>query len=306
MFCILIVSCKETKKNNEVEMKTSIETVQPFFKLSLAQWSLHRMVNDDGASPFEFPKEAKNLGFDAIELVSQLYEKEVKKLGLETVIDSIKKESEKYGLKTVLIMVDHEGDLAHPDSIKRNEAVENHKKWVDAAAKLGGHSIRVNTEGTDDPNIWKNTVIDGLKKLSAYAATKNINVIAENHRGLSSNADLLMEAIQNVDMANCGTLPDFGNWCIRSKNDECIEEYHDYYHGIKLMMKTAKGVSAKSYNFDEAGQETKIDYLKMLQIVKDAGYSGYIGIEYEGSVLSEKEGILATKKLLLKSANQLN
>ena len=188
--------------------------------------------------------------------------------------------------------------------------MENHKRWVDAASKLGCHSIRVNTFGTNDPEIWKTTVVDGLRKLSEYAATKNINVLCENHGWLSSNPVELMAAIKAVNMENCGTLPDFGNWCVRRKEvnkkwGDCAEVYPDKYEGTKMMMSAAMAVSAKSYDFDEAGNETTIDYVKMLQIVKDAKYTGFIGVEYEGERLNERDGIKATRDLLLKSASNL-
>jgi sugar phosphate isomerase/epimerase len=207
-------------------------------------------------------------------------------------------------------MVDNEGDLADPNEAIRDAAVENHKKWIDAAAKLGAHAIRVNTFGTNDPEIWKTSVVDGLQKLATYAATKNINVLCENHGWLSSDAEKLMQAIEDVNMANCGTLPDFGNWCTKRKDatakwGECAEVYPDKYRGTKLMMAAAKAVSAKSYDFDENGNETTIDYTKMLQIVKDASYTGFVGVEYEGSLLNETAGIKATKNLLLTAAKQV-
>lgn len=313
LLCVLIFSCKNTSEKDTpmIEKQSETKTVTktpPTFKLSLAQWSMHKMVEEQGANPLEFAKEAKALGFDAIEYVTDLYSKKIEEYGFAAVIDSLKRQNEKHGVQCVLIMVDGEGDLADPDEAKRHEAVENHKKWVDAAFTLGGHSIRVNTFGTNDPEIWINTVQDGLKKLSEYAATKNINVLVENHGWMSSNAPLVMQAINGVNMPNCGTLPDFGNWCLKRANNErwgeCIEEYPDYYEGIKLMMPAAKAVSAKAYDFDAEGNQPKIDYVKMLQIVKDAGYTGYIGIEYEGSNLSEKIGIIATRDLIIKAAAQ--
>lgn len=307
---LLMVSCKNDKK--AVEQTQNIENeIQetPFFKLSLAQWSLHKTFNDKGVSPFEFAKMGKEMGFERLEYVSDLYKEQIEALGFDKTIDSLKTLSEIYGMQNVLIMVDDEGDLANPDEKLRNQAVETHKRWVDAAQKLGCHSIRVNTFGTNDPEIWKETVVDGLKKLSEYAATKNINVICENHGWLSSDIPKLMRAIDLVNMANCGTLPDFGNWCVKRTEDEfggeCVENYPDKYEGVKLMLPKAKGVSAKSYDFDENGNETTIDYVKMLQIVKDSGFNGIIGIEYEGERLSEMEGILATRDLLLKVAKEL-
>lgn len=313
---VAFLSCKQEKKTgDETEAITAEPMKDPFFKLSLAQWSIHKMIEDEGMDPFEFAAKAKAWGFEGVEYVCQLYFPEIDKFenrdeGISKITARLKEESEKAGVQNLLIMVDDEGDLADPDEEARNLAVENHKKWVDAAAELGCHSIRVNTFGTNDPEIWKTTVVDGLKKLSEYAATKNINVLCENHGWLSSDAPKLMEAIRAVDMKNCGTLPDFGNWCVKRKGGEnwgdCLETYPDKYEGIEMLMPAAMAVSAKSYDFDDDGNETTIDYTRMLQIVKDAGYDGFIGVEYEGSRLSEEEGILATKKLLINAAQKLN
>jgi hypothetical protein len=105
-----------------------------------------------------------------------------------------------------------------------------------------------------------------------------------------------------VGMANCGTLPDFGNFCIRREKGDMWEspcvEWYDRYQGVEEIMPFAKGVSAKTYRFDAEGNCIESDYARMLPIVKQAGYTGYIGIEYEGSDLSEEQGIRATKALL--------
>lgn len=304
----LLSSCKNTP-NESADTSQVVEepeaNSEPVYQLSLAQWSLHKRYQAPDAKPLEFPKDAKELGFDGIELVTQLYTNDIKALGFQKVIDSLKNELQSHGVSCVLIMVDGEGDLADPDEAVRNTAVENHKKWVDAAAELGAHSIRVNTFGTNDPEVWKVTVKDGLLKLATYAATKNINVIAENHGWLSSNPKLVMQVLDEIDMDNCGTLPDFGNWCIERENQArwgtCVQEYPDKYEGIQLMLRRAKGVSAKAYSFDAEGNEEKIDYDRMIQIVRDSGYEGRIGIEFEGETIGEVEGINLTRDLINKA-----
>jgi sugar phosphate isomerase/epimerase len=258
---------------------------------------------------------AKDWGFTGLEYVSQLYNPELSDAGysqeaMAAFVAKSNEEAGKYGLKNLLIMIDGQGNLAVSDEKERNEAVERHYKWVDAAAAMGCHSIRVNLAGSDNPEEWKANSIDGLTKLAGYAEDKNINVIVENHGGLSSNAAMVAEVMTAVNMPNCGTLPDFGNFCIKRKDPSdysagCAEMY-DIYKGVEELMQHAKAVSAKSHNFDEAGNEREIDYVKMLQIVKDAGYTGYIGVEYEGSEVGEEEGILATKELLLNAAKKLN
>ena len=309
MLSILIVSCKEKVKKDK-EISTEITEEAPFFKLSLAQWSINKAIRFEGMNPIDFAQKANELGFEGVEYVSQLYNKKLEAMSMQSLLDSLKSKSDLYNVKNVLIMVDGEGDLSSPDEIKRNEAVENHKKWVDAAQFLGCHSIRVNTFGTNDPAEWIKATEDGLRKLSVYAATKNINVLVENHGWLSSDAPKVVQVMEAVNMPNCGTLPDFGNWCVKRKAGEtwgeCLEEYPDIYEGTELLMPFAKAVSAKSYDFDDAGNETKIDYTNMLQIVKDAGYTGYIGVEYEGENLGEEEGIEATKNLLISTAKKLN
>lgn len=310
-------ACKEEKKKNvEVEAEEpEIADASPFFELSLAQWSINRMIRNDNVDPYTFAEKAKAWGFTGLEYVSQLYAKELEAAdyseeAMAAFVEKCNAEAEKHGLKNVLIMVDREGDLATSDAEERKKAVENHYKWVDAAAAMGCHAIRVNLSGSDVPDEWIASSVDGLSSLATYAKAKNIEVIVENHGGLSSNASLLVQVMDKVNMDNCGTLPDFGNFCIRRNDPEdytkgCAEEY-DIYKGVKELMAHAKAVSAKSHEFDEQGNETEIDYTKMLQIVKDAGYTGFIGVEYEGRGLSEEEGIMATKNLLLSAAKKVS
>ncbi|MFX0555871.1 sugar phosphate isomerase/epimerase family protein [Maribacter sp. CXY002] len=306
-------ACKETKKvdgQETTDVQEAIETA-PFFKLSLAQWSMHKMIMEDGVDPYSFAEKAKNWGFEGLEYVSQLYNPELSDANysdeaMAAFVEKSNAEAQKHGLKNVLIMIDGQGNLAVSDETERNETVEKHKKWVDAAAAMGCHAIRVNLSGSNEPEEWKKNSVDGLTKLATYAKTKNINILVENHGGLSSNGALHAEVMEMVNMDNCGTLPDFGNFCMTRKPDswDCLESY-DKYKGVKELMPYAKAVSAKSNNFDAQGNDTGIDYVKMLQMVKDAGYTGYIGVEYEGTELGEEAGIIATKELLLKAAKEV-
>lgn len=286
---------------------------KPFFKLSLAQWSLHKAILETKTlAALDFAKKAKLLGFEAVEYVNDLYRPELQSMGLDNLVRELRKRSTDNGVKNVLIMIDGEGELAALSKTERDGAIAKHSKWVDAAAELGCHSVRVNLFGTgaeNDFDTWKETSVDGLGRLAEYAKKSRINVIVENHGGLSSDAGKLTDVIKIINMKNCGTLPDFGNFCVKRQGGErwgapCIDEY-DKYKGVLELMPFAHGVSAKTYDFDANGNETTIDYKKMLKIVKDAGYTGHIGIEYEGSRLSEEEGIKATKDLLLRLAGEI-
>lgn len=314
---VSFVSCKQKADNNPLNPeKATSENSQDslFFKLSLAEWSLHTQIEEGELNPMDFAEKASELGFEGIEYVTSFYADSIKKADdpearMQAMLKKLKSSSEKFGVTNVLLMIDGEGDLAVSDSIERNKAVENHKKWVDAANYLGCHSIRVNLFGSNDPEEWKANSADALAKLSKYAAGRNVNVLVENHGYLSSNADLLVEVMKMVNMENCGTLPDFGNFCLQRKGGErwdasCIEEY-PRYEGVKKMMPYAKAVSAKSYTFNDNGEEETIDYKKMLNIIKDGGYNGFIGVEFEGTDISPEEGILKTKNLLLEAGKTL-
>ncbi|ADV49042.1 Xylose isomerase domain-containing protein TIM barrel [Cellulophaga algicola DSM 14237] len=312
---LFFFSCKDEKKKEDTILKVEdTAVVAPFFKLSLAQWSMHKMIFDDNVSPYTFAGKAKSWGFSGLEYVSGLYYEELEKENfsdeaMAAFVEKCNAESKKHGMTNLLIMIDGQGDLATEKPEERKAAVENHYKWVDAAEAMGCHSIRVNLAGGTTKEKWLENAVDGLTQLATYAKDKNINVIVENHGGFSSNAEDLATVMSTVNMPNCGTLPDFGNFCIKRKdgsvyNGECAEEY-DMYKGVQELMPFAKGVSAKSYNFDAEGNETKIDFSKMMKIVKEAGYEGFVGVEYEGDVLTEEEGIIATKDLLLKVAKNL-
>ena len=270
-------------------------------KLSLAQWSLHRQFFDGHINPNDFASIAINTyGIKAVEYVNQFY----KDLGKdEKFWISMKERADNVDVKSLLIMVDDEGDLGLSNDKERKKSVENHFKWVNAAKILGCHSIRVNAFGEDSKEAFRTAIIDSMGQLSDYAARENINVIIENHGLFSSDAKLITDIVKHVNKPNFGTFPDFGNWCLSAKwgstQGDCSEAY-DRYQGVSEFLPFAKAVSAKSYNFNAKGEDTIIDYYKMLQIVKDSGYSGYIGIEYEGEILSEHEGILATKALIEK------
>lgn len=262
------------------------EKTKPF-KISLAQWSLHKSLQQKKLDNLDFAKVTKEkFGIEAVEYVDQFFKDKAKD---ETYLAEMKKRTSDLGVTNVLIMVDTAGDLGDVDETKRTKAVENHYKWVDAAKYLGCHSIRVNARTKADYEEGKKLAADGLRRLSEYAKPLNMNVIVENHGELSSNGKWLAETIRMTGMANCGTLPDFGN-------------FYDYdrYQGVTDLMPLAKAVSAKSYDFDAEGNETKIDFTKMMKIVMAANYHGWVGIEYEGSKLSEDDGIMATKKLLEK------
>ncbi|MEP2024750.1 MAG: sugar phosphate isomerase/epimerase family protein [Reichenbachiella sp.] len=266
------------------------------FKISLAQWSLHQTLFAGEMSNLDFAKAAKNdFGISAVEYVSQFFKDKAKD---KDYINQMKQVAADNGVKNLLIMVDGEGELGDSDENKRNQAVENHYKWIEAAKQLGCHSIRVNAAGEGSAEEVQQNAIEGLRSLSTFAKDFDINVIVENHGGYSSNGKWLNKVISTVDMKNCGTLPDFGNFCItRDENWNCLKDY-DRYQGMKDLMPFAKGVSAKSHDFDENGNEIHSDFSKMLKIVKSAGFKGYIGVEYEGKKLSEYDGIKATKALL--------
>ncbi len=265
---------------------------EPLFGISLAQWSLHATLFAGKLDNLDFPRAAKQqFGIAAVEYVNQFFKNKAK--DAEYLADLSGRASGE-GVENLLIMCDGLGNLGDPDDKARTQAIENHYPWLEAAKRLGCHSIRVNAASKGTFDEQQKLAADGLGRLSEFAAPMNLNVIVENHGGLSSDGSWLAGVIRLVDRPNCGTLPDFGN-------------FYDYdrYQGVEELMPFAKGVSAKSKKFDGQGNETETDYRRMLEIVAKAGYRGWVGIEYEGKELPEDEGIMATKRLLERVRSEL-
>jgi sugar phosphate isomerase/epimerase len=280
------------------EESSEASAKKPIFDISLAEWSLHRALFSKQMDNLDFARAAKNdYGISAVEYVNQFFKDKAQD---KTYLAEMKKRASDAGVRSVLIMCDAEGALGDPDAMKRQKAVENHYKWVEAAAFLGCHSIRVNAQSAGSYEEQMELAADGLRKLTEFGASRRINVIVENHGGLSSNGAWLSSVIRKVKHPRCGTLPDFGNFNLGGG------QQYDRYQGVSELMPFAKGVSAKSHDFDESGNEIHTDYRRMLKIVLDSRYRGFIGIEYEGNKLSEPDGVMATKKLLEKVREELS
>jgi L-ribulose-5-phosphate 3-epimerase len=270
----------------------SLNGRKPLYQISLAEWSLNKALFGKKLDHLDFPKAARqDYGIDGIELVNQFF---MKKATDQPYLAEFKKRAQAEGVKILLIMCDGEGALGDPDPAKRRQAAENHHKWADAAKFFGCHSIRVNADakGAGSFEEQQKRAAEGLRALSEYCGKLGLNCIVENHGGLSSNGAWLAGVMKIVNLPNCGTLPDFGNFTISPGQE------YDRYKGVTEMMPYAKAVSAKANDFDPQGNCVETDYRRMIKIVLDAGYHGYLGIEYEGRRLSEPEGIRATKKLL--------
>ncbi|WP_127132822.1 sugar phosphate isomerase/epimerase family protein [Pseudoflavitalea rhizosphaerae] len=280
----------------------NILPAKPFFQISLAQWSLHKEFFSKKYDALDFPVLArKNFDIGIVEYVNTFFkDKATDKTFLAALLQRCKDNN----VKNHLIMIDGEGDLGNTNDAERAKAIGNHYKWVDAANYLGCKTIRVNAYGKGSRDEVKKAAIDGLSRLGEFAAQSGLNVIVENHGSYSSDGDWLLSVMQGVNRKNVGILPDFGNFCIRHENNQCAEEY-DKYKGTEMWMPYAKGVSAKTFDFDAEGNCIETDYPRIMKIIKDSGFKGIIGIEYEGSRLPAEEGVKATKALLLKTAKSI-
>jgi len=326
---IWLTGCQNASNDEEAQTDSAdnSEPADVALSISLAQWSLHKSFFGDNPekarafyrqsaeenenntnpaplSPDNFPKiAAEQFNIYGIELVNTFY---LGKVDDANYWSAFKEQCAQYDVQPLLIMCDGLGNLGDADPDSRQEAVQNHYPWIDIAADLGCHSIRVNAAGEGTPSAVAAQAVDGLRALTEYGKSKDIHVIVENHGGYSSDGKWLAGVINEVNDPYCGTLPDFGNFCIEgSPTGDCAQSYNRYM-GVNELLPFAEGVSAKSYAFDEEGNETTIDFQRMLDMVHKSGYTGYVGIEYEGSDLSEPEGIRATKALLEKCFKNLS
>jgi sugar phosphate isomerase/epimerase len=279
----------------------------PRIRISLAEWSLHNTIRAGKLDHLDFPAKARSFGIEAVEYVNGLF-------GTKTLsfkesatnrpyLSELLKRSKDAGVVNHLIMVDEEGPLALPDDKQRLAAVENHKKWIDAARFLGCSTVRLNLHGEGASDAKKAASIDSLSRLGQYAQPLGLNIVVENHGSDSSNGAWVAGVMRQVNMKNVGTLPDFGNFCLShpwGTTDGGCDNAYDRYQGIRELLPFAKGVSAKTYDFDDKGEQPQMDYKRLMEIVKTSGFEGYIGIEFEGKTQPEDEGIRKTMALIKK------
>ncbi|MDZ4700070.1 MAG: TIM barrel protein [Rhodothermales bacterium] len=279
-------------------MPVSTHSIKPSFSISLAEWSLHRTLFSGALQPLDFPVVARRTyGIDAVEYVNQFF------LVSELFVAELKRRADGEGVKNLLIMVDDAGRLGDANPALRQDAINRHRPWLDIAAALGCHSIRINARSEGSAEEQTKLMADGLQRLGDEAATRGLNVIVENHGGFSSQGAWVANLMRTLNHANVGTLPDFGNWYPADEYGGPTPAgkagpYYDRYQGVDETMPFARGLSAKSYAFDAQGNETSTDFGRMMAIAVKHGFSGHVGIEYEGSAHSEHDGILATKQLL--------
>ena len=301
----------------ERESAPAVAAAGPLYRISLAEWSYFRELFGPGLSALvdgsfrddprslyqgeldhlDFPARARSMGIEAVEYVNTFFFDRARD---QEYLADLKSRCDGEGVVSLLIMCDAEGDIGAPDTAVRAQTVENHHKWVEAAAFLGCRSVRVNAASAGSFEEQQELAADGLRQLCEYADGHGVDVLVENHGGISSNGQWLAGTLAMVDHPRIGSLPDFGNFRV----SEEPEEWYDRYQGVTELMPYARAVSAKSYDFDEAGNETTIDYEQMMRIVLDAGYRGWVGIEFEGSMAAD-EGIVKTRELLERLRDQL-
>lgn len=263
---------------------------EPLFKISVAQWSLNKLFWDGDVDNRDFgPFVKETFGLDGVEWVNGFFKDKGTDFGY---LRDMKQRCDDAGVKTLLIMVDGEGQLGDPDEGRRTQAIENHYKWVVATKLLGGHCIRVNAGSGGSWDEQRDRAADGLRRLTEFARGFGISVTVENHGGLSSNGKWLSEVMDRVQLPECGTLPDFGNFRVANGNE------YDKYQGMYELMRYAKACSAKSWNFTNDGRHEAFDFRRIMRIVLTAGYRGYVGVEYEGSSHGKVDGVRLTQQLL--------
>jgi len=294
----LLVSCSKLTDSSEPVTTLS----PPAAKYSLAQWSFNRDLFAGEMDTVDFIHAAADMGFDGVEYVSQFFADKVHDFAY---LDKLNAAAQAAGIKNVMLQVDNMGDLGASDPQLRAQAIAEGKLWVDAASYLNCELMRVNAHGDGSPEQIKANNIAAIGELADYAKQKGVTLIIENHGGISNNGAWLADLVAKLADKNVASLADFHNWCTERENGQlwgapCTQEY-DYYQGFAELIPSAKGVSVKAFEFDSQGNETSMDFAKFFKIMQQASYAGYLGIEYEGTSLPSREGILKTKALAEKS-----
>ena len=259
---------------------------EPWLKFAVQQYSFNRQLKSGELDMLDYPKTVvEGTGIKALEYFNGHMEEKASDTAF---FKEIRKRTDDLGAVNTMILCRSKSALDSPDAAERSASVESYKPWLEAMKILGGLCIRVDVRSPGDAEEQKQHAVAGLQKLTEVADKEfELDIVVENHGNHSSNGAWVADVMKKVGLENCGTLPDFQNFTD-----------YDPYQGVKEMMPWAKIVCAKSKKFDESGNEVNVDYRRMLKIVKDSGFKGYIGIEFEGHDVDPVSGINATKKLI--------
>lgn len=291
-----ILAC--TDNSTDQQETTTAESMQKAPKYSLAQWSFNRDLFAGDMTTVDFIQAAGEMNFEGVEYVSQFFQDKVEDMAF---LDSLNAAAAAAGVRNLMIMVDNAGQLGSSDSSKQEAAILEHQKWVRAAKHLGCPAMRVNAHGDGTDSEILEQCVAGIGRLADYANEQGVTILVENHGGISNNGAWLVELLEKLSDRQVKALADFDNWCTARANGqiwgaECTERY-DRYQGMTEIMPYAHSLSVKTFEFDEEGNETVMDYPRLFEIIQASGYEGYLGVEYEGHDLPSREGIAKTKAL---------
>lgn len=253
--------------------------------------------------PMDFPRLARDAyGLEAIELEASLHYAHVRN---DAYFARLRQQCDASGVRCVVISNMWEGNLASLQG-QPEQTARNYHRWVDIAAIMGCRLLTVNVNARrGNRDLLAARAAEGLVALTSYSGPRGITVLVENHGWYSAYPPWLVGIMETVNSPFCKLSVDLGNFCTRWDSGQCVEQQYDPYEGVALMMPHARHVSAKMLGFDERGNDVRTDYVRMLRIIRDAGYQGYIGIEYAGDQLSPDHGIRASLALLRRATSEL-
>ena len=266
-----------------------------WLKVSLQQYSFRSMLvgKSPELSTLDYPKFAvENFGINALEYFNGFFED---RSGDQKYFNELRQRCDDLGVENQLMLCRNKRAIDDADSSIRAAAAKDYLPWLEASHTLGCHSIRVDCRSVGDADEVLKQAVDGLHRICDLAKPYGIDIIVENHGNHSSNGKWLASLMRQANRENLGTLPDFGNF----------HEY-DRYKGVRETLPWARVVCAKIHEFTPEGQAANTDFLKMIRIIKDSGYEGYIAIEYEGEKPSPVEGVRLAQQLIAATLEKMS
>ena len=245
----------------------------PHFKLSLVGYSLRKYFNEKNPANritlFDFIDYCADHGVSAAELTGYYFPKPVTN-------EYLFKLKRYLHLRGISISGTSLGNnFAQPKGPKLDEQVDAVKKWVDVAAIIGAPYVRVfsgSTKGMPLEEEQKNCIAS-LEECAEYAGTKGIFLGLENDAGITPDAKSVLELVAGVKSPWFGLNLDLGNF-------HTADVYGDVAkcapYAINVHVKAE--VREKGKNIGEPA-----DIGRMVKILRDAGYQGYLALEYEAA-----------------------
>lgn len=244
--------------------------LRPRYRLGLAAYSLRKFLDlkNPTMTLEQFIEKSAEWGFDGVELTEYFFKKPI----TPEYLMRLKNKAVRLGLDITGTPVGNTFTL--PPGEARDKQVASVKQWIDVSAELGSPAIRIFAGGTpkgSDETQARKWAVECIEACLEHAAKRGVFLALENHGGVVATADGMLEFAKAIKHDWFGFNLDGGNF-----------HGEDPYAELERCAPYAVTCQVKA-ELSRKGKKEAADYARIIEILRKAGYRGYVTLEYESA-----------------------